>query len=98
MMGSKLIFPEVVEEDTAAPQKTVLVLDTDPGVRWSLAKGLANSGYDVVTASTVAEAVASLRERSTAAVIVELLPEAGLTQDAMPFLMDTVSRPRINCV
>ncbi|MFA6244928.1 MAG: sigma-54 dependent transcriptional regulator, partial [Candidatus Hydrogenedentales bacterium] len=98
MMGSGFIFPETVEEDAAASQKTVLVLDTDPGVRWSLAKGLANSGYDVVTASTVAEAVAVLRDRSTAAVIVELLPEAGLTQEAIPLLMDTESQPRLICV
>lgn len=86
------------DEADAASTRTVLVLDTDPGVRWSLAKGLAISGYEVVTAATVAEAIGSLRERRAAAVIFELLPEAGLTQDALPLLLDVEDPPRIICV
>jgi len=98
MTGANHTFPDPMEEADATAPKSVLVIDTDPGVRWSLAKGLANSGYDVETASTIAEAVASLRDRPTDVVIVELLPEAGLMQDALPLLIDSESHPRVICV
>ncbi|MBX7257238.1 MAG: sigma-54 dependent transcriptional regulator [Candidatus Hydrogenedentes bacterium] len=98
MSDSRFTVQDTPEAATAESPNTVLVLDTDPGVRWSLAKGLANSGYEVVTAATVAEAVGFLRERTIAAVIYELLPEAGLTQDALPLLLDAEVLPRIICV
>lgn len=76
----------------------VVVLDTDPGIRWALEKGLERSGYRVQTAGTVGEALGFVYEGSVSAVVMELLPEAGLTLDVLANLLDTPKPPRIICV
>ncbi|MCP4645014.1 MAG: sigma-54-dependent Fis family transcriptional regulator, partial [bacterium] len=82
-------------EDAA---QTVLVMDTDPGVRWALEKGLQRSGYVVRTASTVGEVLNAAYEQAVDALVMELLPEAGLTQDVVATLAETPGAPRIICV
>ncbi|MCC6796782.1 MAG: sigma-54-dependent Fis family transcriptional regulator [Candidatus Hydrogenedentes bacterium] len=82
--------------DTAA--RTVLVIDTDPGVRWALEKGLQKSGFSVISVGSVADALANAADRKPACIVMELLPEAGLTQDVLTMLIDTPGAPRVLCV
>ena len=82
---------------SADESRFIVVLDTDPGVRWALKKGLERSGYEVETASTFAEVLSASREKNVGAVIMELLPEAGLTQEAISTLADAPGSPRIIC-
>ncbi len=78
--------------------RTVLVVDTDPGVRWALEKGLQKSGFSVVAVGSVADALSNAAEKKPACIIMELLPEAGLTQDVLTMLIDTPGAPRVLCV
>lgn len=78
--------------------RTVLVIDTDPGVRWALEKGLQKSGFSVVAVSSVADALSNAADKNPACIIMELLPEAGLTQDVLTMLIDTPGAPRVLCV
>jgi two-component system, NtrC family, response regulator AtoC len=86
----------------AAPQddeaKLVVILDTDPGVRWALARGLERSGYQVEASTTAGEALNVAYQRPVAAVVMELLPEAGLTMDVVSLFLDTPCAPRVICV
>jgi DNA-binding NtrC family response regulator len=91
-------------EDTLAatrgddqPQRTIAVLDTDPGVRWALERGLARSGYDVFTLSTAGEALKAAFD-GIDAVVMELLPEAGLNLDLLTNILETPGQPRVVCV
>ena len=69
--------------------KHIVVLDTDQGVRWALDRGLTRSGYRVTIATTIGEAVAVATEESVDAVVLEMLPEAGLTEEALlDFILD----------
>lgn len=45
----------------SAPSAPILVIDDDSLVRWSLAQLLAQHGFEVTTAATAAEALASAR-------------------------------------
>lgn len=78
--------------------RTVLVVDTDPGVRWALEKGLQKSGFEVIAVSTVADALAIAADNRLACIVMELLPEAGLSQDVLTMLIETPSAPRVICV
>src|SRR5690606_6198417 len=84
--------------DSAASSRTVVVLDTDPGIRWALSKGLARSGYTVETAHEVGEALHRALNGSVSAGSVEYLPEAGLTLEVIQSLLDTPSQPRVVAV
>jgi two-component system, NtrC family, response regulator AtoC len=77
------------------PAKTVVVLDTDAGIRWALSKGLALSGYHVETAHEVGEALHWAQKFPVSAFVVELLPEAGLTLDVIQRLLESPSQPRV---
>lgn len=66
--------------ETKLPAR-IMVADTDPGVCWALEKGLRLSGYDVRTARTTEEFLRFLKEERFDCVLVELLPDVGLTQD-----------------
>ncbi len=76
----------------------VLIVDTDPGVRWVLQKGLARSGYDVTAAGSVIEALTILAESPASVVVLEVLPEAGLTVDAVSSLAASPNPPASICV
>ncbi|MBI5095599.1 MAG: sigma-54-dependent Fis family transcriptional regulator [Candidatus Hydrogenedentes bacterium] len=90
------------EENGAIPEETqpklILVLDTDPGIRWAVQKGLTSSGFRVRSVSTVGEALGVVRAEPVAAVILEMLPEAGLTLETLTMLLDTPAPPRVVCV
>ena len=77
--------------------KSILVVDTDPGVRWALEKGLAYSGYLVRTTSTVDQAIRVAREDTYAAILMELMPEAGLTVEVLSTLIATNGSPCVLC-
>jgi DNA-binding NtrC family response regulator len=77
--------------------RSVLVIDTDPGVRWSLEKGLAGSGYLVRTASTVDQAIRTAHDGLFGAILMELMPEAGLTVDVLSSLVGTPGSPSVVC-
>ena len=77
--------------------RSVLVIDTDPGVRWSLEKGLAGSGYLVRTASTVDQAIRTAHDGPFGAILMELMPEAGLTVDVLSSLVGTPGSPSVVC-
>lgn len=88
----------VTASESPAAGRRVVVLDTDPGVRWSLEKGLARSGYDVLTATTSGQALHLVNEQAVDAVVMELLPEAGLTFELLTALAQSPSAPRMVCV
>ena len=79
-------------------RRIVVVLDTDPGVRWALEKGLQRTGYDVRTTANTGEAIRFVSEEPVAAVVMELLDEAGLTQDVLSQILDSPSAPKVICV
>lgn len=78
--------------------RRVVILDTDPGVRWALEKGLIRSGYSVRAVSTPGEALSAANAGDIDGIILELLPEAGLTEEVLTALLETSSHPRIVCV
>jgi len=89
---------ELGEERPREHGGMVIVLDTDPGVRWALEKGLKRSGYDVRTASTSGEALRLLYAEPVRAVIMEILPEADLTPEVLTTVLESPSRPKVICV
>jgi len=89
---------EIVPEPAPAGGRLVVVLDTDPGVRWALEKGLSRSGYDVKAVGAVGELLNIAGDLNVAGVIMELLPEAGLTEEVLSMIVDTPGSPRVICV
>lgn len=82
---------------TRARQR-LLVVDTDPGVCWSLEKGLALSGYDVITVNNAEQAVQHVQAESFSAVLLEIMPEAGLTVGTLSQLLEGDNPPSVVCV
>lgn len=76
----------------------VIILDTDPGVRWSLEKSLTRSGYRVLVAEGPSQALRLLEEHRVDTILMELLPEAGLTLDALSSLIDTSGPHKVICL
>ncbi len=76
----------------------VLVVDTDPGVRWALERGLSRSGYTVVAASNVSDALRIVVEDTPGIAIMEILPEAGFTLDVFSMLMEKAGEIKVVCV
>jgi len=95
--GDELLRGGAPGGETRLP-KRVVVLDTDRGVRWAIEKGLQRSGYEVFTAASVAEALKYANEDSVDAVLLEILPEAGLTQEALGMVLESASAPKVICV
>jgi len=89
-------LPESLRKHEAA-SKSVLVVDTDPGVRWSLEKGLGYSGYAVRTASTVDQAVRIAHDEKFTAILMELMPEAGLSVEVLSTLVSGNGSPCVLC-
>ncbi len=76
----------------------VIVIDTDSGVRWSLEKGLSRSGYRVTSASSVEQVLQLFARGGADAVIMEILPEAGLTLDVLTNVVKTPGGHKVICV
>lgn len=81
-----------------AVPKRVLVVDTDPGVRWALDKGLRHSGYSVSSVGSTGEALRVVREEEFDAIVMEIQPEAGLTTEVLSLVISGASAPRVLCV
>lgn len=90
----------VVDEASkpASPSKSVLVMDTDPGVRWALEKGLSSSGYRVTVVNNVGDGLRALQDSPFDAVLMEFLPEAGLTFETLSMFGEAAAGARIICV
>ena len=86
------------QEPANGPGGTIVVLETDPGVRWALEKGLKRSGYDVRAVGTSEEAMRFLYTEPVRAVIMEILPEAGLTTDVLTAIIESPAEPKVVCV
>jgi DNA-binding NtrC family response regulator len=78
--------------------RQVLVLDTDAGVRWALEKGLSASGYHVRLVTNVSDALRVAEHEEFDALLLEYLPEAGLSQDALTMLAEAAGAARIICM
>ncbi len=76
----------------------VVVIDTDSGVRWSLEKGLGRSGYQVTVASNLEQVAPIFANGGVDIAIMELLPEAGLTLDALTDMVKTPGGHKVICV
>ncbi len=84
--------------ESPVASKVVVILDTDAGIRWALSKGLSLSGYTVETAHEVGEAMHFAQNHTVSAFIVEYLPEAGLTLEAIQSLLECPGSPRVVAV
>jgi DNA-binding NtrC family response regulator len=76
---------------------SVLIIETDAGLRWSLEKGLGRSGYRVSTASNLEQVIPFISDSQVDVVIMELLPEAGLTLEALTTLVKSPGRHKVIC-
>jgi DNA-binding NtrC family response regulator len=86
-------------EERAAPvSRRVLVLDTDPGIRWALEKGLKQTGYIINVVSNLGEALRAVREEEIDAVVLEIQPEAGLTSETLALFIAAPCAPRVLCI
>lgn len=79
-------------------RQKLLVVDTDPGVCWSLEKGLGLSGYEVSTVNNAAHAIQRARAESFAGILLEIMPEAGLTVETLTQILDQETPPSVVCV
>ncbi len=95
--GDDFLRGGAVGGDSRLPKRSV-VLATDRGVRWAIEKGLQRSGYEVLTAASMAEALKYANEDSVDAVLLEILPEAGLTQEALGMFLESNSAPKVICI
>jgi DNA-binding NtrC family response regulator len=75
----------------------IVVVDTDPGVRWALEKGLRRSGYDVRTAVSAGELLTAVYEGPASAVVMELVPESGLGMELLSNLFEANENVRVLC-
>lgn len=75
----------------------VLVLESDAGIRWSLERGLSHSGYQVKVASSPSTAIEYVQNNGVSAVLMEIMPEAGLTVELLSRLLTCGSAPVVLC-
>lgn len=78
--------------------RSVLVIDTDPGVRWAIERGLSRAGFEVTAATNVGDALHFIEENNFEGIIFEILPEAGLTQDTLSMIIEQSEHARVICV
>lgn len=95
---SQLISDTGSSGHAQAQSGMIVVLDTDPGVRWAMEKGLERSGYDVHAVSTSGDALQLVYAEPVRAVIMEILPEAGLTPEVLTTIIEAPSKPKVVCV
>jgi len=82
---------------TVTSSQSVLVLDTDPGVGWALEKGLEASGYVVTIVNNVDDAFRAAGQEERDALVMEYLPEAGLTFETLRMLGDACPGACVIC-
>lgn len=90
-------FAERFQGRAGEMARSILVVDTDPGVRWALERGLVFSGYRVETASSPEQALRLAQENRFSAILLELMPEAGLTVDVLSSLVEAPGPPCVMC-
>jgi DNA-binding NtrC family response regulator len=90
-------MPIPVSQQHIEPGRRVLVVDLDAGVRWSLERGLAHSGYMVFTADAPETAIRIALEQKIDAVILEIFPENGLTLDLLGSIVGIENAPTVVC-
>lgn len=78
-------------------RKRVLAVDADPGLCWSLEKGLGLSGYDVQVLHDAESLIGNPAIAWADCVLLELLPEAGLTQEVLSTVLSTPGAPPVIC-
>jgi len=87
----------ILASGETAHRKRVLAVDADPGLCWLLEKGLGLSGYEVRTTHEVD----TLAEHSciewAGCILLELLPEAGLTLEVLSSVLSTPGAPPVIC-
>ncbi len=98
MTMTKPMPPRSVAPDSGRARQKLLVVDTDPGVCWSLEKGLGLSGYEVSTVNNAAHAIQRARTEAFAGVLLEIMPEAGLTVETLSQILDQEVPPSVVCV
>ncbi len=76
----------------------VVIIDTDPGVCWSLNKALSLSGYRTFTVDNPSQALQLMHEHRVDSILMELLPEAGLTFEALSSLVDCPGPHKVICL
>ena len=90
------------ESETKVPTtgggRTVLLIDTDPGVRWAMERGLSRAGFDVRAVSNTGDALHALEEADYNAIIMELLQEAGLNHDTLTMIVERSNGAQVVCV
>ena len=77
--------------------KGILLVESDPGVRWSLERGLSYSGYQVKVAATPEQAVSLAQHNGIAAVLMEIMPEAGFTVEVLSRMIASGNSPVVLC-
>ncbi len=75
----------------------LLLVESDPGVRWSLERGLTHSGYHVKSATTPDQAIELAQHNGIASILMEIRPESGFTMDVLSRLMNTGNGPVVLC-
>tara|TARA_R110001592_G_scaffold149383_1_gene374859 strand:- start:339 stop:1736 length:1398 start_codon:yes stop_codon:yes gene_type:complete len=96
-IGEKMSLKDI-DVSKADGRLRLLVVDTDPSVCWSLEKGLGLSGYSVQSVNNANQAVAQIRDGNYAGVLLEIMPEAGLTVEVLSTLLDGENPPNVVCV
>ncbi len=86
------------EPATTDDARRVIVLDTDAGVRWSLERGLQRSGYHVQSETLVGKLLTRLNTEQVDVVVMEILPEAGLTLEALSSILHAPYAPEVVCI
>lgn len=82
----------------ASEEGYVVIIDTDPGVRWSLEKALSLSGFKTLAVDNPSQALELMHEHRVDSVLMELLPEAGLTLEALSTLVDSPGPHKVICL
>ncbi|MBL4653848.1 MAG: sigma-54-dependent Fis family transcriptional regulator, partial [Flavobacteriales bacterium] len=75
----------------------ILVVDSDPGVRWSLERGLAHSGFRVLVADSSESAISLSKNNTITAIFFEIMPEAGLTVEILSKVISACNSAAIVC-
>lgn len=97
-MAADMDLETTDKTDTNGAMPHIVVIDTDSGVRWSLEKGLGRSGYRVTVASNLEQVAPLFASGGVDVAIMELLPEAGLTLDALTEMVKTPGGHKVICV